>query len=61
VSLWILYWIVNYDYEALLADCDDDITFLGKVSDQAYYTLGDPYDIDLDAASPNWSLFTNIM
>ncbi len=35
--------------------------FLGKVSDRAYYTLGDPYDIDLDAASPNWSLFTNIM
>ncbi len=35
--------------------------FLGKVSDRAYYTLGDPYDIDLDAASPNWLLFTNIM
>jgi hypothetical protein len=35
--------------------------FLEKVADRAYYTLGDPYGIDLDSASPNWGWFTSIM
>ena len=35
--------------------------FLEKVANRAYYTLGDPYDIDLDSALPNWGQFTSIM
>lgn len=35
--------------------------FLAKVSDRAYYTLGDVEDIDLEATSQNWGLFSNIM
>ena len=35
--------------------------FLGKIPDWAYYTLDDPNDIDLDATSPTWGLFTNVL
>ncbi len=35
--------------------------FLGKIPDRAYYTLDDPNNIDLDATSLTWGLFTNVL
>ncbi len=35
--------------------------FLGKIPDQAYYTLNNPNDIDLDATSLTQRQFTNVL